>query len=120
VLITTPEAHPGRFRERLLLVWEPEGHVSGEIACLERRNERRALTDPAVKRLGRCSRAMDRLKIRDGGVDGVILLVADTQRKRRVLAAAPSAFQGFNRDARRVLVALEAGRDPGGNSLIVL
>jgi hypothetical protein len=53
VLITTPEAHPGRFRERLLLVWEPEGHVSGEIACLERRNERRALTDPAVKRLGR-------------------------------------------------------------------
>ena len=63
---------------------------------------------------------MDRLEIRDGGVDGVILLVADTQRIRRALAAAPSAFQGFDRDARRVLGALEAGRDPGGYSLIVL
>jgi len=42
-----------------------------------------------------------RLKVRDGGVDGVILVVANTRRNRRAIAAAPSAFQEFDRDARR-------------------
>ena len=60
------------------------------------------------------------LKIRDGGVDGVILVIADTSRNRRALAAAPGSFSGFDRNARRVLSALAAGRDPGGSSLILL
>jgi hypothetical protein len=60
------------------------------------------------------------LKVRDGGVDGVILVVADTTRNRRALAAAPSSFSAFDRNARRVLSALAVGEDPGGSSLILL
>jgi hypothetical protein len=67
--------------------------------------------------------AVDRrvqLKVRDGAVDGVILLVADTRRNRRALAAAPSAFTGFDRNARRVLRELRRGRDPGGTSIVLI
>jgi hypothetical protein len=60
------------------------------------------------------------LKVRDGGVDGVILVIADTPRNRRALASAPGSFSAFDRNARRVLAALAAGRDPGGSSLILL
>jgi transcriptional regulator with XRE-family HTH domain len=60
------------------------------------------------------------LKQRDGGVDHVILLVADTRRNRRALAAAPHAFAGFSRDARTVLRALGAGRDPGCSAVLIL
>lgn len=60
------------------------------------------------------------LKQRDGGVDHVILLVADTRRNRRALAAAPHAFAGFSRDARTVLRALGAGRDPGCSAVLFL
>jgi hypothetical protein len=60
------------------------------------------------------------LKIRDGGVDGVILVVADTRRNRRALAAAPAAFAAFDRDARSVLRALAEGRDPGGSAILFL
>jgi hypothetical protein len=60
------------------------------------------------------------LKVRDGGVDGVILVIADTPRNRRALAAAPGSFSAFDRNARRVRSALATGRDPGGSSLILL
>jgi hypothetical protein len=60
------------------------------------------------------------LKVRDGGVDGVILVVAHTRRNRRAVAAAPAAFAGFDRDARRVLQALADGRDAGGSALLFL
>lgn len=60
------------------------------------------------------------LKIRDGGIDGVILVISNTRRNRRAIAGAPGAFQGFDRDARRVLAALRAGRDPGGSALLFL
>jgi hypothetical protein len=60
------------------------------------------------------------LKVRDGGVDGVILVVADTRRNRRALAAAPAAFAAFDRDSRRILRALGEGRDPGGSSILLL
>jgi transcriptional regulator with XRE-family HTH domain len=60
------------------------------------------------------------LKQRDGAVDYVILLVADTRRNRRALAAAPAAFAGLRRDARATLRALAAGRDPGGSTILVL
>jgi hypothetical protein len=60
------------------------------------------------------------LKVRDGGVDGIILVIADTPRNRRALASAPGSFSAFNRNARRVLSALATGRDPGGSSLILL
>jgi hypothetical protein len=60
------------------------------------------------------------LKVRDGGVDGVILVIANTGRNRLALAAAPGSFLGFDRNARRVLSALAKGRDPGGSALILL
>ena len=60
------------------------------------------------------------LKVRDGGVDGVILVIADTPRNRRALAAAPGSFSLFDRNARRALAALAGGSDPGGSSLILL
>lgn len=60
------------------------------------------------------------LKVRDGGVDGVILAIADTPRNRRALAAARGSCSSFDRDARRVLSALAAGRDPGGFALVLL
>jgi transcriptional regulator with XRE-family HTH domain len=61
-----------------------------------------------------------RMKARDGGVDGLILLVADTTRNRRALAAVPGSFQGFDRAARRVLRDLRDGRDPGRSSIVFL
>ena len=60
------------------------------------------------------------LKQRDGGVDRVIVLVADTRRNRTALAAAPHAFAGFSRDARTVLRAVADGRDPGCSAIVVL
>jgi transcriptional regulator with XRE-family HTH domain len=60
------------------------------------------------------------LKVRDGGVDGVVLVIADTRRNRQALAAAPGSFSTFDRNARRVLSALATGRDPGGSSLLLL
>jgi hypothetical protein len=61
-----------------------------------------------------------RLKVRDGGADGVILVIANTRRNRRAIAAAPGAFRDFDRDARRVHADLRAGRDPGGSSILFL
>ena len=60
------------------------------------------------------------LKQRDGGIDHVIVLVADTPRNRRALVAAPAAFATFSRDARPVLRALGSGADPGTNAIVIL
>ena len=59
-------------------------------------------------------------KRRDAGVDHVILLVSDTGRNRRALAAAPAAFGGYSRDARAVLGALRRGDDPGCDAIILV
>jgi hypothetical protein len=60
------------------------------------------------------------LKVRDGGVDGLLLVIADTRPNRLALSMAGGAFAGFDRNARRVLAALAGGHDPGGSSLLVL
>lgn len=60
------------------------------------------------------------LKRRDGGVDVVILLVADTRRNRRAMAAGSAAFNTLGRDARTVLAALASGEAPTSGSLLVL
>lgn len=69
------------------------------------------------------SQALERrlsLKRRDGGVDHVILLIADTRRNRRALAAAPAAFSDLPLDTRQIMTALAAGRDPGGSGIVIL
>lgn len=60
------------------------------------------------------------LKQRDGHIDHVLLLVADTRRNRRALASAPAAFPGFSRDARRLLRDIGRGIDPGTSGVLLL
>jgi transcriptional regulator with XRE-family HTH domain len=60
------------------------------------------------------------LKQRDGGIDHVILLVADTRRNRRALAAAPASFQGWSRDSRSAMRALKAADEPPDSVIIIL
>jgi transcriptional regulator with XRE-family HTH domain len=59
-------------------------------------------------------------KQRDGEIDVVILLVADTRRNRRAIEAAPASFAGFSRDSRATLRALRAGLNPGRSSIVFL
>jgi transcriptional regulator with XRE-family HTH domain len=60
------------------------------------------------------------LKRRDGGVDHVILLVADTARNRRALTSAPAAFADLPLRTREILAALRDERDPGGGGIVIL
>jgi transcriptional regulator with XRE-family HTH domain len=57
-------------------------------------------------------------KRRDGGNGSVILLIADTRRNRRALAAAPAAFAGFSRETRALLRALRSGADPASDAIL--
>jgi hypothetical protein len=59
------------------------------------------------------------LKLRDGGFDHVILLVADTSRNREALAAMPMTAR-FSMSSRAVLAALREGRDPGASGVVIL
>ena len=60
------------------------------------------------------------LKLRDDRADHVILLVADTPRNRRALAAAPAAFRDLPLRTREVLHALGRGADPGTSGIVLL
>jgi transcriptional regulator with XRE-family HTH domain len=60
------------------------------------------------------------LKRRDGKLDHVLLLVADTRRNRAAVLASPAAFADLAAPARVVLAALREGRDPGGSGVVFL
>jgi hypothetical protein len=60
------------------------------------------------------------LKERDGNVDHLVLLIADTPRNRRALASAPAAFRAWPLRTRDVLGAVRAGRDPGASGIVFL
>lgn len=61
------------------------------------------------------------LKQRDGRVDCVILLLADTKHHRELLDVAGDGLRSrFPVPQRAALAALRAGRSPGGNSLVRL
>ena len=72
----------------------------------------------------RDGQAIDRkiaLKERDGDMDRVILLVADTRANRLAVREYAAALHArFPIPGARALELLAAGADPGGNSLIVL
>jgi transcriptional regulator with XRE-family HTH domain len=60
-------------------------------------------------------------KQRDGGVDHVILLLADTRHNRAFLHAAGEGFRGaFPLAGATALQRLAAGHDPGGNAVVLL
>jgi transcriptional regulator with XRE-family HTH domain len=61
------------------------------------------------------------LKERDGGVDRLILLLADTRGNRAFLRAHGDVLRvRFPVPGRTAMAALEAGQDPGGNAIILL
>ena len=60
------------------------------------------------------------LKRRDGRVDDVILLIADTRRNRRALATRDEAFGDLAGVPRTTLLALAAGRRPSAGAVIQL
>ncbi len=62
-----------------------------------------------------------RLKLRDGNVDVLLLVVADTVANRRVLRLHREALRSLlPLDSREVLAALRAGRLPGANGIVIL
>ena len=60
------------------------------------------------------------LKLRDGGEDHLILLVADTRRNRRVLAAVSGTFADLPVRTREIVAALKRGDDPGAGGIVLL
>lgn len=61
------------------------------------------------------------LKIRDGHVDGVLLVLPDTRRTRVFLGVAADHIAPlFPVPGRRAMELLGAGFDPGGNSIVVV
>lgn len=66
------------------------------------------------------SQAIERrlaLKMRDGGFDHLVLLLADTRRNR---AAAPGLQRTMLLDTRAVLAALREGRDPEASGVVII
>ena len=61
-----------------------------------------------------------RIKQRDLRIRRVILLVADTRHNRSVLTAHRELAERFPITMRACLAALRAGRDPGGDSIVLL
>jgi transcriptional regulator with XRE-family HTH domain len=69
------------------------------------------------------SQAVDRrvsLKGRDGGVDHVVILLADTPRNRRALEAAAAGFSDFPLRTREIMTALANGHEPRGSGIVVM
>ena len=61
------------------------------------------------------------LKVRDGGAELVILLVADTRGNRAALAAIRAGLRvALPHDTREILAALRAGRRPPGSGIVIL
>lgn len=72
----------------------------------------------------RVIQALDRrvvLKLRDSGLDRVVILVAATRTNRTILReVGGSVRSNYPIPSRQALDALMGGRDPGGNAIVVL
>lgn len=61
------------------------------------------------------------LKRRDGGVDGVLLVLPDTRTARAFVRAAEPTLRGFfSIPGYRAIELLQAGADPGGNAIVIV
>ncbi len=60
------------------------------------------------------------LKQRDAGVERLLVVIADTNRNRRVLRAAPDAFAAYPLRGSAVIGALREGRQPAASGLVLL
>lgn len=61
-----------------------------------------------------------RLKLRDSGLQRLILLVADTRVNRQFIAGTAGLRERFPISSRRALAALSRGDDPGGDAIVLL
>ena len=61
-----------------------------------------------------------RIKQRDLRIGRVILLIADTRHNRSVVTGHPELAERFPITTRACLAALRPGRDPGGDSIVLL
>ena len=119
----------GRFRARLPahLPWRTEVPlpIPGDLRALDGQSwiAREMLAVEAETKLHDIQ-ALERrslLKQRDSGARCLVLLVADTDSNRRLLAAHRDAIRGsFPLDTREVLAALARGEMPAANGIVVL
>jgi transcriptional regulator with XRE-family HTH domain len=119
----------GRLRDRIGpgLIWRTEvvlpisgdprawdATITSALGCVAVEAETRLRDVQALDR--RIQR-----KRRDGGMDDVILLVADTTANRRALVAGREALRAsYPLDRRSVMDPLAAGRLPDGSGIVVL
>lgn len=123
-----------RLLERLHAVLHPSLGWKVEVPVtadpLDRRGWDALIHDPAW-RMGveaetrlRDAQEVERraaLKSRDGRVDHVMLLLADTRWNRRALMAARAGLRTlFPADGRVIIDALRTGHDPGGSGIVLL
>lgn len=120
----------GRFRERISSggwVWRSEVPVAGlgDLRAWDGQLVDSGLTiatemETRLRDVQATQRRLE-LKRRDGTVDRVLLVVADTRTNRAAMEAAADLLSAAYPVApRAALAALAAGRDPGGDALIVL
>jgi transcriptional regulator with XRE-family HTH domain len=88
--------------------------IRGEGWCLAVEAETRVADGQALER-------KLAIKRRDGGIDNVALLVADTRSNRAALAAiGPGLAADFPLGRRQILQPLAEGRDPGGSGIVMV
>ena len=135
---TFPEGPPLRDAAHLRLLAEFEARLAPSVRChrewpIPADHDRRAV-DLVLSGLPRTIgveaetvledlQALERdinLKQRDAGLAVMLLLVRGSRRNRTVLRGADSLRNAFPQTGRGVLAALAAGRDPGGNGIVIL
>jgi len=118
----------GRFRQRLHpnVRWRTEvplpipGDRRAWDGLIEGHDRRQPVEAETVIADAQATERKLSLKLRDGGFDDVILVVADTPKYREALAAAPAAFSRLDTPPRDRLAALGAARDPRGSGIVLL
>lgn len=118
-----------RFRGRLgrRIRWRTEVPLgrSGDLRAWDgRADSASARTGVEAETRARDSQALQRrlaLKRRDGGIDHVVLLLADTRHNRSFLRGVGSGFLAdFPVSGDVAMQRLGAGLDPGGSSIVLL
>jgi hypothetical protein len=97
-----------------------DGLISG---FPDRPNHRNGLAVDAETRLQDVQALLRRLalKVRDSGIEHVLLVLAETRANRYALAHAdPILAATFPVSPKRALAALAAGRYPGGSAIVFL
>lgn len=120
----------GRFRERISSggwVWRSEVPVAGlgDLRAWDGQLVGSGMTiatemETRLRDVQATQRRIE-LKRRDGAVDHVLLVVADTRANHAAIEAAADLLSAaYPVSPRAALAAIVAGRDPGGDALVVL